>query len=877
MALSFKYLTSGGFELAGSADNLASILHYYKFENNNLDSFGFFDLIGKNQYQIGILNYSVLTSKFSTVEGYADKDGAFYSGNSFTFCMWFKIASTNKNQNVFELDSPDENLVIKYDATSKKIYFNSLSNPISSTIISGATWYFVCIKKIASNVYVQLNNQTPVTYSYNHTPIRFNSVVPTDLDIASPSKNSALFWDDVRFYTSFLRSEEITYIYNNGSPQAITGGDQAVLWNYPKHYYSFDSSTADDAGSANLTLTQYSTTGGTSPIVEGKFNNALQAGNTYGLNSYLGYDYYGYTSYNGNILGVSGGSYSVSFWIKRFADPLPEITMQVSILSILTGADSNIIQFGYGGKNSFKVNDGTVSGSEIEIPASLTSWNHFGVVYNADIGRYTFFLNGNIFGEIAATRDLTTAGKFYLGWDGTTYTSGTPYLCQDVLIDDLRIYNFPITSWDFIALYALGAFNTLEKSLTVSFKLGTLPLKSFQVESYDFYEDDPLSQVAIPNPQHKLRSIVQQIWARDVSEVCAKIKKINFLLNIKSISEWTNNLIGPYGGGTTGRDQYGSYIDITNFCENSECVDFCIGATGSVTISAIAYASSDYNSITGSGGFEINGSAVVRSSYSKYVSSGSIDLSGSASVSQNGGTSGTAYVATGGVDIAGSAVQSSSDLGTLTVETGGDMTILQITPLLKNNAGSNLVGLAAISRENICDCKNVPYQIQLRHNLTKSSELTRFAARNNLTIPSIVTMIYNNKLNQYVGNIKLEGLSSFVNAKENWNVTFNLYCTGEWNQFANRYNWILNLNIKRSTVGFTNKETNIIIYLLSSYICPQFDASKFNVKISVNLTTLVTQVNNSSFINSTNVNDRISLFLSDAWLSDPNLAISIGV
>lgn len=876
MALSFKYLSSGGFELVGSADNLASIVHYYKFENNNLDSFGLFDLIGNNQYQAGILNSAALTSKFSTIEGNADKNGAFYSGDVFTFCMWFKIETINKNQNIFKINSPDEDLVVKYNSADKKIYFNSLSNPISSTVLSVSTWYFVCIKKNGSNVYVQLNNQTPITYAYNYTPIRFNSVSPTDLDVLSPSKNSALFWDDIRFYKDFLRSEEVSYIYNNGNPNAINGGDQAVLWDLPKHYYPFDTSTADESGNANLTITQYSTTGGTSYIVGGKFNNALQIGNTYSLASYLGYDYYGYALYNGNILGDGGNSYSLSFWVKRYSDALPEVTNQISILSILTTDDINIIQFGYDCKNIFKVNDGTVNGSSIEIPATLTDWNHFGVVYNADIGRYVFFLNGNVFGEIPATRNLLTAGKFYLGWDGTTYSSGNPYLCQNSLIDDLRIYNFAITGWDFLNLYGLGAFSDFEKSLSIGFNLGTLPLKSFQVESFDFYEDDPLSQVTIPNPEHKLRTVVQQIWARDVNEVCKKIKAINFLLNIKSISEWSNNLSGPYGGGTGGRDQYGVYTDITSFCENSECVDFCIGAVGNVSISAIAYATTDYNHIEGTGGFESSGTATVYCSGNEYISSGSFELSGSAIVSQVGGIDGNSYTATGGIDVTGSAQQNSSDRGTLLVEAGGDMNILQVTPLLKNNAGTNLIGLGAASRKNICDCKNVPYQIQLRHNLTKSSELTRFALRNNLTIPSIVSLLYNEKIDQYFGSIKLEGLSSFVNAKEYWNVVFNLYCTGEYNQFSNRYNWILNLNIKRSTVGFNDVQTNVIVYVLSNYICPQFDANTFNVKVTVNLNTLVLQLNNSSFINSTNINDRINLFLSEAWKNDPNLIMSIG-
>lgn len=876
MALTYKYSTSGGLKLSGSADNLSSILHYYQFENNNLDSFGFFDLVGNNQYQAGVVNEAALTSKFSTIQGNANKNGAFYNGNSFTFSMWFKIGTTTKDQNIFYLDSPDEDFVIKYDAASKKIYFNSLSNPISSAILSGTTWYFVCIRKNGSNVYVQLNNQPAVSYSYSYLPIRFNSVVATNLDVVAPSKYSALFWDDVRFYKNYLRSEEVSYVYNNGSSKPISGGDQANLWNKQNHYYAFDDSANDSSGSANLVLTQYSISGGTSPILAGKFNNALQIGNTYSLNSYLGYDYYGYTSYNGNILGTAGESYSLSFWVKRFADPLEEIVNQISILSILTSANNNIIQFGYGGKNLFKVDDGTVSGATIEVPATLTNWNHFGVVYNADQGRYAFYLNGNIFGEIKATRSLINAGRFYLGWDGTTYESGNPYLCQDALIDDLRIYNFAITGWDFVALYALGSFNTLEKSLNINFAMGTLPLKTFQVESYDFYEDSSTTQIVIPNAQHKLRTIIQQISATDINEVCKKIKDINFFMNIKSIAEWSNNLFGPYGGGKAGRDQYGSYVDIPNFCENAECVDFCLGVNAIVSIAGVAYASSEYNAVVGSGGANLYGTASALLNKYQYATSGYFELAGSAIASQVGGATGNPYSGGGSFELGGSAGQRSSDQGNIVVETELSMSVTQITALLKTDPGSALTGTAVSSRQSICDCKNVPQQISLRHNLNKSSELTRFLTRNNLTIPSIVTMLYNKKIDKYSANINLEGFSSFVNAKEYWNIIFTMYCTGEYNSFAGRYNWILNMNIRRSTVGFGDKETNVITYLLSSYICPQFDASKFNFKVNINLNTLIVQVNNSSFINSVNINDGIGLFLSDAWKADPNITMAVG-
>jgi hypothetical protein len=250
-------------------------------------------------------------------------------------------------------------------------------------------------------------------------------------------------------------------------------------------------------------------------------------------------------------------------------------------------------------------------------------------------------------------------------------------------------------------------------------------------------------------------------------------------------------------------------------------------------VSAISYASSDNNSILGSGFFQISGSASVACQNNQYVSSGSIQISGDASASQIGGIDNTSFIGAGGFGLTGSSSQNSSDQGVLLVEAGGDMNVLQVTSLLPTIQGNTLVGFGTVSREDICDCLNVPYQVNLRHNLNKSSELTRFASRNNLSLPSILTMTYNEKIRQYSGNIRLEGISSFVNEKEYWYIVFNLYCTGEYNSFAQRYNWILNVNLKRSTVGYIDKETNVVIYLLSNYICPQFDASKFKFKVEI--------------------------------------------
>ena len=62
-----------------------------------------------------------------------------------------------------------------------------------------------------------------------------------------------------------------------------------------------------------------------------------------------------YTYYDDNILGTAGESFSLAFWVKRIATPLPEITNQISVLTILTSSNDIILKFGHDGKNLFLV------------------------------------------------------------------------------------------------------------------------------------------------------------------------------------------------------------------------------------------------------------------------------------------------------------------------------------------------------------------------------------------------------------------------------------------------------------------------------------------------------------------------------------------
>ena len=406
-----------------------------------------------------------------------------------------------------------------------------------------------------------------------------------------------------------------------------------------------------------------------------------------------------------------------------------------------------------------------------------------------------------------------------------------------------------------------------------------MPIYCYRVESYPFDPNNMNAPVCAFLPQTGEQTIIQTVCGTSVDDVCQQMKDMDLFIDIQSMAKWSNTLYGPYGGGESpSRDMYGCFTDIPDFCKYTNCVDFCVTIKGNVNFTAISFATTDANIIQTGGGFELIGSSQAFASKYEYAVSGiGFELNGTSPASQTGGIDGTAYIGSGGFALTGSASYKGSDIGIYVQDFGMDMTAVNLAAVLVGTSGPTLTGFGGVARSNICDCENVPYRLSLRHNLNKSSELTRFLARNNLSIPTVVTMVYSEFLGYYTCNLKFSGISSFVNNSEDWYLSFNLYCTGELNKFANRYNWLFTLNIRRSTVGFASYETNVITYLLSSFICPQFNASSINFKTSLNISTSLLTVNKTVFVNSSNVNDGIKLFYSSAWLSDPNLIFSFGV
>jgi hypothetical protein len=417
-----------------------------------------------------------------------------------------------------------------------------------------------------------------------------------------------------------------------------------------------------------------------------------------------------------------------------------------------------------------------------------------------------------------------------------------------------------------------------EKDLVVAYDLGTQPTYCYRIESYPYRNEAADAQIVAGTGGPNEQTIIHTICAKSLNEVCKQLKNIDLMMDVDTVCVWSNTLSGPYGGSNPSRENYGQYTEITDFCKNAECVDFCVAIKGHVNFTAISFGVTDNNQITGDGGGELVGSAVYYSKKNQYISSGlGMISSGTAPASQIGGIDGTAFIGSGGASMSGSGGARGSDLGTYVQDFGMDISSVELSTLgIPSQIPNNLVGFGGISRSDICDCKNVPYQIQLRHNLTRSSELTRFTNRNNIVIPTIVSMTYNEIIGCYAGNLRFDGISSFVNKDESWYISFNLYCTGELNQFANRYNWIFSSVIRRSTVDFNDSETSIIIFLSSDYICPSFSANNFNFRTNLNVQTLNLQVNNTIFVNSSNINDRLNLFLSSAWLANPVLSFSIG-
>ena len=148
-----------------------------------------------------------------------------------------------------------------------------------------------------------------------------------------------------------------------------------------------------------------------------------------------------------------------------------------------------------------------------------------------------------------------------------------------------------------------------EKDLVVVYDLGTQPTYCYRIESFPYKNEATDAQIVACTAGPNEQTIIHTICAKSVNDLCKQLKNIDLMMDVNTVCVWSNALSGPYGGSNPSRENYGQYTEITDFCKNAECVDFCVAIKGHVNFTAVSFGVTDNNRIIGQGGGELVGSA----------------------------------------------------------------------------------------------------------------------------------------------------------------------------------------------------------------------------------------------------------------------------
>lgn len=421
-----------------------ALIHYYKFNGNNFDSVGSFDLVdysGGNNYATGILGQSI--ASYSTYPGRkasgkgnalsawlaADTTESNSGVSEWTITFWLKNTNGGYLQSFVTTSTPNGDtptITCGYDPKYGLLYVNGIYKSFSLS-----TWHLVSIRKSGSSVYVAIDSSSETSFSY--VPLttggktQFNGIY-----IGSNGSTPGFYAgqvDDLRLYNTDIGTSGISSIYNSGSPSEASS--TALVWDQPIHHYKFTDNLNDSIGSDNG-----SAIGGLTTYVSGLFTNSPKAAQINSGNEIL------ISAPFGQVW--SSGSWSISFYsYATFQSYYPLI--ELAGISFISGPKS--VYWSLGGYAS--------------IAASLGNYVK-GISFDSIAQRYlTYFYD-----SVAPISEYSIGSAGVLDQcllkssnNGYGYYGPSQY-------DDLRIYNKSISGFNYLQINNSG--NGTEYSTSVS-------------------------------------------------------------------------------------------------------------------------------------------------------------------------------------------------------------------------------------------------------------------------------------------------------------------------------------------------------------------------------------------------------------------------
>jgi hypothetical protein len=327
--------------------------------------------------------------------------------------------------------------------------------------------------------------------------------------------------------------------------------------------------------------------------------------------------------------------------------------------------------------------------------------------------------------------------------------------------------------------------------------------------------------------------------------------------------------------------------------------------SGGPIVSGEATTKTERHYYTGSGEILCEGEARERSSNYHWTSSGNVEVGTSTTYGVTwqgrggavGGGSAESiiqryYEGSGDIDVGGEARTIGANVhwvSTGSITMGGAIGITTYDPYeqfigisseildFKVNFAADEVEEAeeVVGTVDACGCIGLPLSLTFNHNMATNNKFSQFLLLNNITLPSILTMRYNNVNDLWQYNAHYRGQALNRLAMETWNLNFGLQCTSMIGSTPIGLSiWKLTMQLRERNLT-TNEDfdTKIVVGFLPDQVCSA--GKDFKFKLTLDTVTQDSVISPASTIYQSLLYDNIGLFKEPYWLANPEFTMTV--
>jgi len=375
---------------------------------------------------------------------------SFYSSPTITVATWIKGDKNGNEQNLYTgiLRTLNYKLSVNHAGSNGSFNFRIYSDsgqigPVNSTTIPQANkWYYVVGVVDETSIKIYVNGKLEGSTSTTETMKTSSTNLMLGKDSDGPDRNFDGTMDQVRIYDYARTPAQIAWDYNKGAPIAHWKLDECQGTTIHSSNDIYDPSLN---GTINVRSSGSQTTAGTCNTQ----GTAWENGKNGKLNSSLNFDGSDdYVSFNtSGIINPPAGA--VSLWFNPSANQMYQGVSNYIFSHPQASNNSRIYinTIPSGDKVSCRLGNATIIG---DVFISPDNWHHAVCIWNGTSAH--FYVDGVDKTSKDSFNGLTSINNnFYLG---QISSGGEPFTGQ---IDDVRIYNYPLTAQQVKQLYNNGA------------------------------------------------------------------------------------------------------------------------------------------------------------------------------------------------------------------------------------------------------------------------------------------------------------------------------------------------------------------------------------------------------------------------------------